>query len=66
MTAKPEMTAPVLPENEDPLAAYFIGQGRITGDIISPVVPCEDYTFDENNLFPEEWAAKEAASHKKD
>jgi hypothetical protein len=66
MRVKPEMTAFVLPEDEDLLAAYFIGQGRIAGDIISPTVPYEDYTFDENNLFPEEWAAKQAASHKKD
>jgi hypothetical protein len=66
MTTKPKVTAPVLLGDENLLASYFVGQGRIVGDIISPAVPYEDYTFDENNLFPEEWAAKQAASHKKD
>ena len=28
---------------EDPLDFYYIGPGKITGDIISPLVPIEDY-----------------------
>ena len=61
-----KIAAPIPLADEDPLDAYFIGKIEIVGDIISPAVPYEDYTFDENNLFPEEWAAREAASQKKD
>jgi hypothetical protein len=48
-----------------PLGMYYIG-GTIHGDIISPIVPYEDYTFDENNLCPEEYAKRLAASKRND
>jgi hypothetical protein len=57
--------ASVAPDDQDPLASYYVG-GTITGDIISPIVPYEDYTFDENNICPEEYAKRQAASNKKD
>ncbi len=28
---------------EDPLKAFYFGKGKIVGDIISPIVPLEDY-----------------------
>ncbi len=28
---------------EDPLASFYFGKGKILGDIISPIVPLEDY-----------------------
>lgn len=28
---------------EDPLASFYFGKGEILGDIISPIVPLEDY-----------------------
>jgi prevent-host-death family protein len=35
---------PIEPKTEeDPLAYFYIGGGKIIGDIISPVVPLEDY-----------------------
>jgi prevent-host-death family protein len=27
----------------DPLASFYFGKGKIVGDIISPIVPLEDY-----------------------
>lgn len=44
-----------------PLGMYYIGGIKIRGDIISPIVPYEDYTFDENNICPEEYARRKAA-----
>jgi hypothetical protein len=44
-----------------PLGMYYIGGGKILGDIIGPVVPYEDYTFDENNICPEAYALRIAA-----
>ena len=38
---------------------------EIRGDIMSPVVPYEDYTFDENNICPKAWAKRKAASKRK-
>ena len=54
------------PDDKDPLAYFYIGGGTIIGDIISPVVPYEDYTFDENNVCPEEYAKRQAASKRND
>ncbi len=34
---------------------------RSRGDIMAPVVPYEDYTFDENNVCPEAYALRIAA-----
>ena len=57
--------ADVVSDDQNPLASYYVG-GTIMGDIISPIVPYEDYTFDENNICPEEYAKRQAASNKKD
>jgi len=46
---------------EDPLDSYRYDGIEIVGDIMSPVVPDEYWISDENNLLPEEWAAKQAA-----
>lgn len=28
---------------EDPIFGFYLGKGKITGDIVSPVVPVEDW-----------------------
>ena len=61
-TANAENTA----EFEDMVAALRSHGVKILGDIISPTVPYEDYTFDENNVCPEAWAARQSASKKQD
>jgi len=51
-------------ETNDPLAIFRFGDLKITGDVLKPVVPYEDWTFDENNIFPEEYAKRLRASGK--
>ena len=43
-----------------PLGFLYIG-GKIRGDICEPFVPYDDYTFDENNICPEDYALRMAA-----
>jgi hypothetical protein len=48
------------------LAAHFVPGGTIVGDIMAPTVPYENYTFDENNVCPEEYAKRLTASKRND
>jgi hypothetical protein len=48
------------------LTARFVPGGKILGDIMAPTVPYEDYTFDENNVCPEAYAKRQAASKQDD
>ncbi len=44
-----------------PLRMFYLGKGISCGDVVSPTVPYEDYTFDENNICPEEYARERLA-----
>jgi len=40
---KPVAKLVPIDSKEDPLAVFYFGKGKIVGDIISPIVPLEDW-----------------------
>ena len=40
---KPVAKLVPIDSKEDPLAVFYFGKGEIVGDIISPIVPLEDW-----------------------
>ena len=68
MSHRPKLTLGMLLKEHPrgPLAQFYIGGGKTRGDIVSPIIPYEDWTFDEYNICPEEYTKRVAASRKRD